>query len=175
MRRVFVAALACATAVILFPGVGKAAGAPSFTGTCRFAGSESFTPPLALIARPGSAAVHAAGSCSGTLVDGVGQAHVLAGAPASYRQLTVAHSISCIGGRASGTGTVLLGGMALQFAVTEPQLTVVSALSYVAPAWSGFGVATVDPRANPLSLALACANSGIAVVPVTIVARLRAR
>jgi hypothetical protein len=168
-----VVALGCAA--LLAPSPTSAAGQPSFAGSCTLSGTESFTPPLARAARPGAATVTAAGSCSGTLVDADGVPHALHRAAATYRQTTAATRISCIGGTARGSGVLTVADTALRFDVTEPQLTVLSTLTYSAPTWAGTGFASVAPTANPLALALACASGGIAEVPVVLVARLRAR
>jgi hypothetical protein len=146
MRALLLIVLSGAAAVAsLIPSEAGAATEPSFTGACTVSGTETFTPPLALASRPGSARVAATGRCSGTLIDASGAARAVRNAAARYEQATSAGSLSCVGGVAQGTGALTINGTSLPFTVTEPQLTVASALSYVAPAWKGFGVASAAP------------------------------
>lgn len=168
-------AVATATAgCILVPAPSGAASLPSFTGSCTFAGIETFTPPLTLNNRPGAADVAATGRCSGKLADPSSHTHSVTNAAATYHQATTAPTISCVAGTARGTGVLTIDGTALNFSITEPQLTVLSTLHYAAQTWSGSGIASVAPSADPLTLALACLTSGITKVPVLIAAYLHA-
>jgi hypothetical protein len=159
---------------MLSPTTTAAATNPTFTGTCTMSGTETFTPPLTLAVRTGSARVLGTARCSGTLVDTAGTAHTVRNAAASYRQVTTAGSISCGGGLGRGAGILTISGTALAFTVSEPQLTVVSTLTYAAPAWKGFGIASVAPTINPLRLALACLGAGISEVPIVLITRTQA-
>jgi hypothetical protein len=165
---------AAVAGLVLLPARSGAASVSSFAGSCAFTGVETFSPPLTLLNRAGRAQVTAAGHCSGTLVDASGVARRVTAAAAAYQQGTAATTISCLGGTAAGTGVITIDGIALDFAVTEPQLTVVSALRYTAATWDGLGIASVAPTADPLSLVRACAGSGITSVPVVLFATVQA-
>src|SRR6266536_1979302 len=98
MRAVLALVLSCIAGAALLAHPAGASGAPSFTGSCNLSGTETFRPPLALVARPAGATVVAQGSCSGTLVDGDGVARALSHAAVRYEQATTASTMSCAGG-----------------------------------------------------------------------------
>ena len=142
--------------------------APSFGGSCQFSGTVTFAPPLTITPGPGTGAARATGQCTGTLVDANGNSHHLDAAPAGYQASDAAADMDCVGGVATGAGTLTVSHQRLRFTLTETRAGAVSALQLQSGTWSASGVASASLQADPVQIAAQCAGSGITSAPIDI-------
>lgn len=123
---------AALTALALAPAAGAGApGAEIFEGACELSGVIRHQPPLT--EQPAPTEIHGrfSGTCSGTLTDSDGRTHQLDAAPARYDVRDAGGALSCLGGVATGTGSLRFGGgRDIDFTLTErrpgPGLAVVT-------------------------------------------------
>jgi hypothetical protein len=141
-------------------------GAESFEGVCELSGAIRHQPPLT--GQPAPTTVHGSfsGTCSGELTDRDGRTHQLDGAPADYKARGVGE-LSCLGGTATGTGSLLFGGtQEIQFSLTErrpaPGLAVVTLEG--AAGGSATVLGTVSPSEDLVEANERCSGSGLRLV-----------
>ena len=111
---------ACA-ALALSPAAGAAkTGTERFDGTCEMSGTVRHDPPLTGTPLPTEIRGSFRGTCSGELTDADGETRPLDSAPASYDVRDAGGALSCLGGTATGTGSLRFGGSAeIVFSLTE--------------------------------------------------------
>jgi hypothetical protein len=153
---------------------GDAATSPSFAGSCDFHGKVRFSPALTGAPQPGRGRATATGACTGTVTDAHGQAHEVTSAPARYRAWNASDTMGCAGGPAEGAGRLVIGHTKLRFRLTEARAVAVSALQLAGDAWSGDGVANIDPQTDPVDAVQRCGADGIRSVPIDLTLRARA-
>ena len=139
----------------------------SFTGACAMSGTVRHHPPLTQEPAPTDIRGSFSGTCSGELTDRDGRTHQLDGAPAGYRVRDAGGALSCLGGTATGTGSLLLGsGQEIEFSLTErrpaPGLAVVTLDG--ADGGSATVVGTLSPSEDPMELNERCSGSGVRLV-----------
>ena len=169
-RKLSLAVLSCGafTALALSSFAGAAApGAESFEGECEMSGTIRHQPPLTQ--QPAPTTVHGSfsGTCSGQFTDRDGQTRQLDGAPAAYKVADGGGALSCLGGTATGTGSLVFGGgREIEFSLTErrpaPGLAVVTLEGAAGGSATVFG--TVSPSEDPVELNERCNGSGLRLV-----------
>ena len=142
-------------------------GAESFDGVCEMSGTIRHQPPLTQEATP--TAVHGSfsGTCSGQFTDGQGRTRQLDGAPADYEVRDAGGDLSCLGGTATGTGSLLFGrGQEIGFSLTErrpaPGLAVVTLEGAAGGTATVYG--TVSPSEDLMEMNERCSGSGLRLV-----------
>jgi hypothetical protein len=141
-------------------------GAESFEGECELSGAIRHQPPLTQ--QPATTSVHGSfsGVCSGEFTDRYGHTRQLDGAPADYEARGVGE-LSCLGGTATGTGSLLFGGAEeIQFSLTErrPAPGVATVVLEGAAGGSATVLGTVSQSEDPLELNERCSGSGLRLV-----------
>ena len=149
------------------PATAGAPGTESFTGVCAMSGTVRHQPPLTQQPAPTAIRGSFSGTCSGELTDRAGRTHRLDGAPADYRVRDAGGALSCLGGTATGTGSLLLGrGQEIEFTLTErrpaPGLALVSLVGD--DGGSATVVGTMSPSEDLVELNERCAGSGVRLV-----------
>jgi hypothetical protein len=141
-------------------------GAESFEGVCQLSGAIRHQPPLT--GEPAPTKVHGSfsGACSGEFTDRDGRTRQLDGAPVDYEARGVGE-LSCLGGTATGTGSLLFGGtQEIQFSLTErrpgPGLAVVTLEG--AAGGSAIVLGTVSPSEDLVEANERCSGSGLRLV-----------
>jgi hypothetical protein len=140
----------------------------TFAGSCHFAGTVRFHPPLTNAARPATGRARADGQCSGTFTDRRGNSHALEGDFVTY--VAANHgSMSCGGGVAEGGGYLSYRRHRLRFALTEVRATGGATL-LIRGRRGGFaeGLASVSKEEDPLEIAQKCAGPGLDAARVVI-------
>jgi hypothetical protein len=140
---------------------GQGGRASTFEGSCQFAGTVRFQPPLTEEAQPARGSARASGPCTGTFTDRRGRTHELDGDPVTYMAANRG-SMSCGGGVAEGRGYLSFGRRRLRFELTEvreaggAELFIEGARGGVAQ-----GVATVSKEEDPVEIAQKCMGPGL--------------
>ena len=86
-----------------------APGTESFEGVCEMSGTVRHQPPLTGVPAPTEVRGSFSGTCSGTFTDREGRTRQLDAAPADYVVRDAGGALSCLGGTATGTGSLLFG------------------------------------------------------------------
>lgn len=164
------AALLCGA--FMAPSLSSSAGAAqpaaeSFAGECEMSGTIRHQPPLT--EEPAPTTVHGSfsGTCSGELTDREGRTRQLDGAAAAYKVADGGGELSCLGGTATGTGSLTFGGgEEIEFSLTErrpaPGLAVVTLEGAAGGSATVFG--TVSSSEDPVEINERCNGSGLRVV-----------
>jgi hypothetical protein len=170
IRKLAVATLTCGafTALALSTAAGAdAPGAESFEGVCEMSGTVRHQPPLTQ--QPAPTEIHGSfsGTCSGEFTDRDGRMRQLDGAPADYEVRDAGGALSCLGGTATGTGSLLFGqGEEIEFSLTErrpaPGVAVVTLEGAGGGSAAVFG--TVSPSEDLMEMNERCNGSGLRVV-----------
>jgi hypothetical protein len=140
---------------------GHGRGAGTFEGSCHFAGTVRFQPPLLNEAQPARGSARASGPCTGAFTDRRGRTHELDGDRVTY---VAAHrgSMSCGGGAAEGGGYMRFGSRRLRFALTEVRATGAAALRLTgARGGEALGEARASDEEDPVDIAQRCAGPGL--------------
>ena len=161
--------LTCGAFAALTPSAGgDAPGTESFEGVCEMSGTVRHKPPLTGAPAPTEIRGSFRGTCSGELTDEDGRTHPLDAAPADYEVRDAGGALSCLGGTATGTGSLRFGrGQAIEFSLTErrpaPGLAVVTLEG--AAGGSATVVGTVSPSEDPVELNERCSDgSGVRAI-----------
>jgi hypothetical protein len=111
---------AIATTALLLAVAAPAAAQPErFDGSCEFAGTVYFSPPMTNTPQPIAQSADAPGTCSGTFTDRRGRAYSLADAPTTYRARSSGDAVSCAFGVAAGEGVLAFRRGTIGFAMNE--------------------------------------------------------
>lgn len=142
-------------------------GAESFEGTCELSGVIRHQPPLT--EEPAATRIHGSfsGVCSGVFTERDGSMHQLDAAPADYEVRDAGGDLSCLGGTATGTGSLRFGrGREIDFSLTErrpaPGLAVVALEGAAGGSASVFG--TLSPSEDLMELNERCNGAGLRLV-----------
>jgi hypothetical protein len=142
-------------------------GVESFEGECEMSGVVRHQPPLT--EEPAATRIHGSfsGVCSGVLTARDGSTRQLDGAPADYEVRDAGGDLSCLGGTATGTGSLRFGrGQTIEFSLTErrpaPGLAVVSLEGADGGSATVFG--TLSPSEDLMELNERCNGSGVRFV-----------
>jgi len=141
-----------------------AARAESFEGVCEMSGIIRHQPPLTDEPAPTDVRGSFSGTCSGAFTDRDGRTRQLSGAPADYEVRDAGGALSCLGGTATGTGSLLFGrGEEIEFSLTErrpaPGLAVVALEGADGGSATVFG--TVSPSEDLFELNERCNGAGV--------------
>jgi hypothetical protein len=153
MRRVLLA-----IAIIGLMGASPALGrSVTFSGSCALSGTVSFEPFLTVAPQAVVQTASAAGTCSGTL-----RGRPISGVSATYAARSEAPDGSCLGGTASGSGTLKFGGARLRFTMSETRAAAFPMLM-LQGARSGSASAVVTPSTSqdPIATLQACGGGGL--------------
>jgi hypothetical protein len=156
MRRFAIPLLAALAALSAAPAqAGRHHRTTTFTGSCHFAGTVTFRPPLTNTPRQGSGFARARGTCNGR--------------PARYVAWN-SGVVSCGQGSATGAGYLLFGhGRRLRFRLTEQRVTGAAALHLEgARGGTADGVAAISQSEDPVAIAQACLGAGLSRAKVDI-------
>jgi hypothetical protein len=141
-----------------------APGVERFVGNCELSGVIRHQPPLTQ--EPAATRIHGSfsGTCSGAFTDREGRTRQLDGAPADYKVRDAGGDLSCLGGTATGTGSLLFGrGQEIEFSLTErrpaPGLAVATLEGADGGSATVFG--TVSPSEDLMELNERCSGSGV--------------
>jgi hypothetical protein len=165
VSKLTIAVLTCsALAALPTPSGATAPGTESFDGVCEMSGTIQHRPPLTGVPRPTAIRGSFSGTCSGTFTDRDGKTYQLDGAPTDYRVRDAGGDLSCLGGTATGTGSLLFGrGQAIEFSLTErrpaPGVAIVSLEGADGGSATVFG--TVSPSEDLAELNERCNGSGV--------------
>ena len=160
--------VSAATALALpSPAAAGRPGVESFDGVCEMSGTVRHDPPLTGVPSPTEIRGSFSGTCTGTLTDADGQAHQLDGAPAAYRVRDAGGALSCLGGTATGTGSLLFGrGQEIEFSLTErrpaPGIAVVTLEGAAGGTATVFG--TISPGEDLMELNERCNGAGVRLI-----------
>jgi hypothetical protein len=139
----------------------------TFDGLCEMSGTVRHQPPLTQAPAPTAIRGSFSGTCSGEFTDRDGRTRQLDGAPADYRVRDAGGALSCLGGTATGTGSLGFGrGQEIEFSLTErrpaPGLAVVTLEGADGGSATVFG--TLSPSEDPMELNERCSGSGLRLV-----------
>jgi outer membrane protein assembly factor BamB len=144
------------------PAASSRRAANTFQGRCTLSGGVRFQPSLTTTPQSVTQRAEAAGTCSGSFVDGRGVQHDLSDAPVVFRETSLATNSTCAGGTATGSGELSFKYGDIPFAFDEkrpgplPLITLTGAKS---------GSAEVEARPasgqDPASLAQQCNGAGL--------------
>jgi hypothetical protein len=155
--------------LLLFPSgvAGQNRGVESFQGSCDFAGTVRFDPPLGTTSRDTTVVAEAPGQCTGTLTDRRGRAQKVDKAPALY--YAVSHGVqSCAENPGStGTGVLTIRRARIDFNLSETRVGALALATLTGRAggsMTGTGMASGDPAAT----AAACAGPGLSETGINI-------
>jgi hypothetical protein len=153
MRRVLLAIVVVALAGAP-PALGRSV---TFRGSCALSGTVSFEPFLTVAPQDVVQTAFATGTCSGTL-----RGKPISGATATYAARSEAPDGSCLGGTASGSGTLKLGGARVRFTMSETRAAAFPLLM-LQGARSGSASAVVTPSTSqdPIATLQACGSDGL--------------
>ena len=154
----------------LLPSSVATAGTPgteSFDGACEMSGTVRHDPPLTQTPLPTEIRGSFSGTCTGAFTDSDGSAAQLDGAPAAYRVRDAGGALSCLGGTATGTGSLLFGaGREIEFSLTErrpaPGVAVVTLDGADGGTGTVFG--TISPSEDLMELNERCSGSGVRLI-----------
>jgi hypothetical protein len=139
---------ALATLALSSPATAGAPGTERFDGVCDMSGTVRHDPPLTQTPVPTEIRGDFRGTCSGQVTDRNGRTRRLDGAPARYEVRDAGGALSCLGGTATGTGSLLLGrGQEIEFSLTERRPA--PGVAIVALEGAGGGTATVFGTVSP--------------------------
>jgi hypothetical protein len=169
-RKRVLTALTCGafSALALSTSAGAdAPGVESFTGACEMSGTVQHQPPLTEEPVPTAIRGSFSGTCTGQFTDRDGNTRQLDGAPASYEVRDAGGDLSCLGGTATGTGSLRFGrGQEIEFSLTErrpaPGLAIVALEGAAGGSATVFG--TVSPSEDLVEMNERCNGSGLRVV-----------
>ena len=153
------------SALALSPFATAAApGTETFEGVCEMSGTVRHDPPLTGVPAPTEIRGHFTGTCSGTFTDRRGETRQLVDAPVAYRVRDAGGALSCLGGTATGTGSLLFGrGGEIEFTLTErrpaPGVAVVTLEGADGGTATVFG--TVSPSEDLAELNERCNGAGV--------------
>jgi len=158
---------AFATLALSSPAVAGQSSVESFDGTCDMSGTVRHTPPLTGEPAPTAVRGSFSGTCSGELTDSDGRTRQLDGASAAYEVRDAGGELSCLGGTATGTGSLIFGrGQEIEFSLTErrpaPGLAVVTLEG--AAGGSATVLGTVSPSEDLMELNERCNGAGVRVI-----------
>ena len=167
ISKLTVAVVICTASTALTLTTSAGAGTPgveTFDGVCEMSGTVRHDPPLTATPAPTEIRGSFSGTCSGTFTDRDGQTSQLDQAPADYVVRDAGGDLSCLGGTATGTGSLLLGkGQEIEFSLTErrpvPGVAVVSLEGAAGGSATVFG--TVSPSEDLAELNERCNGSGV--------------
>ena len=168
ISKLTLAALICGACTALPPSAGAAApGTETFDGVCEMSGNIRHHPPLTQVPAPTEVRGSFSGTCTGTFTDRYGQTHQLDAAPADYRVRDAGGALSCLGGTATGTGSLLFGrGQAIEFSLTErrpaPGVAIVTLEGADGGTAAVFG--TLSASEDPAELNERCSGAGVRFV-----------
>ena len=156
-----------ACAAIASPAGAGQPGTETFDGSCQMSGVVRHDPPLTGTPVPTEIRGSFRGTCSGQLTDEDGETRTLDAAPAAYDVRDAGGDLSCLGGTATGTGTLRFGGGdAIEFTLTErrpaPGLAVVALEG--AAGGSATVLGTVSPNEDLVKANERCNGSGLRVI-----------
>ena len=167
--KLLTAVLICGTftALALSSSAAAAPGVETFDGTCEMSGVIRHDPPLTGLPTPTEVRGSFSGTCSGEFTDRNGRTSQLDAAPASYEVRDAGGDLSCLGGTATGTGSLIFGrGQEIEFSLTErrpaPGLAVVTLEGAAGGSATVFG--TVSPSEDLMEINERCNGSGLRVV-----------
>src|SRR4051794_33049918 len=153
------------TALAVFtapPVVGAVSRASTLDGSCDFAVTVTFDPPLTNAPQDVDQTAKGTGTCSGTFVDRRGREHQLSDSPVTYYSFSEATGASCLSGVNSGTGTLGFAYGKLRFAFDEKRAGPFPTLSYTgAQGGSALGNAEPAAGADPVAAVQACGGDGL--------------
>lgn len=143
------------------------AGAERFDGVCEMSGTIRHDPPLTQEPAPTEVRGSFSGTCSGAFTDADGRSRTLDATPADYDVRDAGGALSCLGGTASGTGSLTFGGgRRIDFSLTErrpaPGLAVVTLEGADGGSATVFG--TLSPGEDLMELNERCSGSGLRLV-----------
>ena len=146
---------------------GGQAGIETFQGACTMSGAIRHQPALTMEPVPTAIYGRFEGTCTGQLTDADGQTRQLDGAPARYEVRDAGGDLSCNGGTATGTGSLLFGGgREIQFSLTErrpgPALAIVTLDG--AAGGSATLLGTVSPNEDLAGAIDRCGGQGLRIV-----------
>jgi hypothetical protein len=153
-------------------GLSSAAGATKpgterFDGTCDMSGAVRHQPPLTTEPAPTEIRGRFRGTCSGELTDRDGRTRRLDDAPAAYDVRDAGGALSCLGGTATGTGSLrFAGGQEIAFTLTERRPAPGLALVTLEGAAGGTAtvVGTVSPNEDLVRANERCNGSGLRLI-----------
>ena len=171
--RISALALACALMVIsAFASRGwgssgaKHSKVETFNGSCDFAGTVTFDPPLSGSIQPTHAVADLNGTCSGTLTRADGRAKRLDRARVRYHAESQGDQ-SCGTSVASGAGFLDFKQARIDFTLSETRVGTVAPLDINGRAGGSFS-GTATASGDPVATAAACAGPGLGRANVTI-------
>lgn len=156
MKRIAIPLLILLAAVAAAPAeAGRHHRKTTLSGSCHFAGSVAFPPPLTTTPRQGSGFATARGTCNGR--------------PAAYVAWN-SGQVSCSQGSASGGGYLRLRhGRKLRFRLTEQRATGASSLHLEGVrGGTAEGIAAISPEEDPGAIAQACTGGGLRTAKIEI-------
>jgi hypothetical protein len=138
-----------------------------FDGVCQMSGAVRHDPPLTAQPLPTEIRGSFRGTCSGQLTDGDGRTRQLDDAPARYEVQDAGGDLSCLGGTATGSGSLRFGGgHDIEFTLTErrpgPGVAIVSLVGTAGGSATVFG--TVSQNEDLVKLNDRCNGQGVRVV-----------
>ncbi len=150
---------ACTTSALA-----DAPGTETFEGVCEMSGIVRHNPPLTGVPAPTDVRGSFSGTCTGTFTDRDGVTHELDGVPADYRVRDAGGALSCLGGTATGTGSLRFGrGQEIEFSLTEnrpaPGVAIVTLEGADGGTATVFG--TVSASEDPVELNERCNGAGV--------------
>jgi hypothetical protein len=134
----------------------------TFSGSCEFAGTVAFSPPLSNNPQTVDQQVEGPGKCSGTFVDGQGHSHELDDSPATYLATGRGEGATCGQGMATGSGRLVFEWDDIPFTLSERRAggNVIASLT---GANSGSATATggVSRSEDPVEILQKCGSTGL--------------
>lgn len=139
-----------------------AAESTSFAGTCSLTGSVTFSPAIGIAPVNTTEYADVSGTCTGTLGRG-GATTKVNRAEAHYVATLSAADATCVGGTATGDGTLTIDGTPIRFALTE---TRIAAVSYLKPVGTRLHEITYLQPVAAVDAVTACLSDGLAGGPI---------
>lgn len=140
-----------------------------FNGSCTFAGTVRFSPPLDTTPSPVDQEASAPGHCSGTLVDRRGILRPLQDAPVSFAETSHGEQATCGGGTAAGRGWLQFRWGRLRFDFAERRIgPMVTATTPGAWSGSASGSGGVSDSEDPAKVLEQCAGPGLSSVAIDV-------
>jgi hypothetical protein len=158
---------ACTALALSSPAEAGQPGIETFQGVCMMSGAIRHEPALTMEPVPTQIYGRFNGTCTGELTERDGQTRQLDEAPARYEVRDAGGDLSCNGGTATGTGSLLFGrGREIEFSLTErrpgPALAVVTLQGSAGGSATLFG--TVSPNEDLAGAIDRCSGPGLRVV-----------
>ena len=166
-HRTILIGAASAALALASPAAAGQPGTESFIGTCEMSGTVHHDPPLTQQPQPTEIRGSFSGTCSGELTEQDGTTRELDAEPARYRVRDAGGDLSCLGGTATGSGSLIFpGGREIEFTLTERRPAPGVALVQLEGAAGGsaevFG--TVSPEEDLMELNERCAGKGVRTI-----------